>query len=106
MASADDVLAAIAALTKAITDGQMANNAATTEARDRQEMTRETRKKIEMKNMKVTEFDGNKEKWDEWSYNFMSGIRAQNIEIYKEMIKAEENKNDVDDDDYDRGCQR
>ena len=100
-ATADDVLQAIAALTKAIMEGHTATNAATTEARERQEMSRETRKKLEIRNMKITEFDGDKEKWDEWSHNFASGIRAQNSEIYKEMLKAEESAEDVDEESKD-----
>ena len=100
-ATADDVLQAIAALTKAIMEGHTATNAATTEARERQEMSRETGKKLEIRNMKITEFDGDKEKWDEWSHNFASGIRAQNSEIYKEMLKAEESAEDVDEESKD-----
>ena len=101
MAEATDILKAIETLTRAIADGQMA----TIEAQRKSEVSareiKETKKRLELKNMKTVDFGGEKDKWDEWAFNFTSGIRAQNSEFYKHMIKAEEDKDDFNEENLD-----
>ena len=103
--SAEDIMKPIEALTKVIADGQAmvveaqkkATDAAV-EASSATKMNQAMRKKIEMKNMKIGEFEGENGKWDEWAFNFVSAIRAQSPEIYKHMVIVEEMKDDFDED--------
>ena len=94
-AEAENILKAIETLTKAIADRQVAALEAQKQAGIVDRAWKETKKRLELKNMKTVEFSGEKDKWDEWSFNFASGIRAQNSEMYKSMIMAEEAKEDL-----------
>ena len=44
------------------------------------------RKKIDVRFMKVQEFDGKNEEWDVWSFFFKSSIRAQDKRAYELLL--------------------
>ena len=54
------------------------------------------RKKIDMRYIKVQEFEGKTEDWDTWSFSFKGGIRAQDKRAYDLIGKVEELVDDID----------
>ena len=45
------------------------------------------RKKIDVRFMKVQEFDGRNDEWDSWSFSFKSSIRAQDKRAYELLVR-------------------
>ena len=46
-------------------------------------------KKIDVRFLKVQEFDEKNEEWDGWSFSFKSSIRAQDMQAYELLSQAE-----------------
>ena len=47
------------------------------------------RRRLEMKNLKVSEFNGKYEDWGDWAFSFKRAIRSSNQDAYKLMGKVE-----------------
>ena len=48
------------------------------------------RRKLEMKNLKVSKFHGKYEDWSDWAFSFKRAVRAASLETYKLMSKVED----------------
>ena len=57
------------------------------------------RKKLDTRYIKVEEFDGGSDRWDQWAFALKGGIRAQDAEAYRIMMKVEEMAEDLNEDD-------
>ena len=53
---------------------------------------------IHGKHLRIDQFVGNPEKWDDWSFVFKRSMRSQNIDVYKAMTKWEESEDELDED--------
>ena len=79
-------------LTQAMTDMQQSGSG----NRGGQPGINADRKKIDMRYIKVQEFEGKTEDWDTWSFSFKGGIRAQDKRAYDLIGKVEQLVVDMD----------
>ena len=84
------MLDAIAKLTQVITESQAraAVHPSGLGAQDR--------KKIDLRLIKVNDFQGNAEVWDLWAFSFKGGVRAKDRAAYKLLIQTGELGTDLD----------
>ena len=86
------MMEAITKLTRAMTDMQQSGSG----NRGGQPGINADRKKIDMRYIKVQEFEGKTEDWDTWSFSFKGGIRAQDKRAYDLIGKVEQLVVDMD----------
>ena len=54
------------------------------------------RTKLQARHIKIEQFDGKMDKWDDWAFAFRRTIRSMDSACYKLMIEAEKKTEDVD----------